>query len=212
MRHQVGIEGDGQTRQPAHTLPPWPPQVPSRASLRLRSRTCPTGTWARRYERPPSTLTCGAAPSDGDPLTHASQCDGYDAASDSVDGVPIRLPLNVLGRARAAAMRGKMQLAVRDTAHRYAIAAAGAGGTGDRVGQFGLFGVDFLFDEARGCWMLEWNAGPGVRWNVLFLRKLHRHMLEDVVWLTMAPERFREERPRSKWIEVYRTPSSLPQS
>ena len=138
------------------------------------------------------------------PRASASQFDGYDAVSDSVRGLPIRLPLNVLGRVRAAAMRGQMQCAVRETASRYA-AACVASGSGDRVGQFGLFGVDFLFDEARGCWMLEWNAGPGVRWNALFLRKLHTRMLRDVAWLTMAPDKFRRERPHSQWLEVYRS-------
>lgn len=54
-----------------------------------------------------------------------------------------------------------MQMAVRDVVARYEHAAWEE----DGMGQFGLFGVDFLFDENLQCWMLEWNQGDGRRFH-----------------------------------------------
>jgi hypothetical protein len=50
-----------------------------------------------------------------------------------------------------------MQMAVKDVVQRYTRAAWEA----ECPGQFGIFGVDFLFDNNLGCWMLEWNQGVG---------------------------------------------------
>lgn len=56
---------------------------------------------------------------------------------------------------RFPAVRAKMQMAVKDVVDRYTHAAWEE----DCIGQFCLFGVDFLFDNHLGCWMLEWNQG-----------------------------------------------------
>lgn len=108
----------------------------------------------------------------------------YDEGSDCVAGMPVRLPATVFSRAKTAVMRGKMQRACAAVVSAYAAEV----GHGDTAGQFGLFGVDFLFDESWGCHMLEWNSGPGVRWGVPFLASLHAAMLRGLLGVVLDPE------------------------
>mmetsp|Transcript_11936 Transcript_11936/g.36849 ORF Transcript_11936/g.36849 Transcript_11936/m.36849 type:complete len:365 (+) Transcript_11936:43-1137(+) len=105
----------------------------------------------------------------------------HDADSDCVNGIPVRLPMGVFPASRLSYMRMKMQLSMVEVVRAYIKTKPK-----DWAGQFALFGVDYLFDEDWGCWMLEWNVGPGIRYSVPFLRKLHRRMLRSCLSIVLS--------------------------